>query len=329
MGLLALTACNNGSDTPESAPLPPEKPAVVVALPPVHRPDAVFRASRAQRTIDEAKTAKRAAGTPASQNLQGYYQGVEDMLVARGELRHDDGTSIPVSAEKLADDFIKVALYDEYTRENDELVAKAQASHLRRWNDKVRISIGFGDSVPPATRTRDRHEVQSFAERMAEVTGHDIVATPGTGNFTVLFVSEDERQQIGSRLMQLIPGIPGKDIDSIQSLSPQIYCTVFAYSMGQSPVYTDAVAVIRSELSPRLRTSCIQEELSQGMGLANDSPDARPSIFNDDEEFALLTHHDQLLLKMLYDPRLKPGMTIDEARPIILKIAHELTQESP
>ena len=25
------------------------------------------------------------------------------------------------------------------------------------------------------------------------------------------------------------------------------------------------------------------------MGLPNDSPDARPSIFNDDEEFALLT----------------------------------------
>ena len=46
------------------------------------------------------------------------------------------------------------------------------------------------------------------------------------------------------------------------------------------------------------------------MGLANDSPDARPSVFNDDEEFAFLTRHDELLLKMLYDPRLRPGMVL-------------------
>ena len=61
------------------------------------------------------------------------------------------------------------------------------------------------------------------------------------------------------------------------------------------------------------------------MGLANDSPAARPSVFNDDEEFALLTRHDELLLRMLYDPRLRPGMTEAEARPIITDIATELT----
>ena len=43
------------------------------------------------------------------------------------------------------------------------------------------------------------------------------------------------------------------------------------------------------------------------MGLPNDSPEARPSLFNDDLEFALLTEHDAVLLRMLYDPRLRPG----------------------
>jgi hypothetical protein len=73
-----------------------------------------------------------------------------------------------------------------------------------------------------------------------------------------------------------------------------------------------------------MRLSCIHEELAQGMGLANDSPQARPSIFNDDEEFALLTRHDELLLRMLYDPRLSPGMTPAEAAPIARQIAAEL-----
>ena len=64
-----------------------------------------------------------------------------------------------------------------------------------------------------------------------------------------------------------------------------------------------------------MRLSCIHEEITQGLGLANDSPLARPSIFNDDEEFALLTPMDELMLKMLYSPRLSAGMTETEARP--------------
>ena len=86
--------------------------------------------------------------------------------------------------------------------------------------------------------------------------------------------------------------------------------------------------MIRAELPQRLRTSCVHEELAQGRGLANDSPDARPSIFNDDEEFALLTRHDELLLKILYDPRLRPGMPRAEAEPIVRRIAAELLAQS-
>ena len=137
-------------------------------------------------------------------------------------------------------------------------------------------------------------------------------------------VGRIERRQIGPRLSTIIPGIPAGDIEAIQSLPPQNYCTVFAYSIGDSPVYSDAVAVIRAELPPRLRSSCIHEELAQGMGLANDSPTARPSIFNDDEEFALLTNHDALLLQMLYDQRLTPGMTAETATPVVRTIAGEL-----
>ena len=84
------------------------------------------------------------------------------------------------------------------------------------------------------------------------------------------------------------------------------------------------MALIRAEHPDLVRRTCIHEEIAQGLGLPNDSPTARPSIFNDDDEFALLTSHDELLLKMLYDPRLKAGMTADEARPVARIIAREL-----
>ena len=81
------------------------------------------------------------------------------------------------------------------------------------------------------------------------------------------------------------------------------------------------IILIRAEHPPLTRLSCVHEEMAQAMGLPNDSPDARPSLFNDSLEFALLTEHDAILLRMLYDPRLRPGMTAAEARPLLPAIA--------
>jgi hypothetical protein len=103
-----------------------------------------------------------------------------------------------------------------------------------------------------------------------------------------------------------------------------VYCLVVARDSGGSSAYVQAVAVIRAEHPDLMRLSCIHEELAQGLGLANDSPRARPSVFNDDEEFALLTRMDEILLKILYDRRLRPGMTESEARPIVEVIAAEI-----
>ena len=99
---------------------------------------------------------------------------------------------------------------------------------------------------------------------------------------------------------------------------------VIGYDPDDDGTYSSAVAVIRAEHPDLLRLSCIHEEIAQGLGLANDSPAARPSVFNDDEEFALLTRHDELLLAMLYDRRLRPGMRAEEAMPIVRQIAAEL-----
>ena len=102
------------------------------------------------------------------------------------------------------------------------------------------------------------------------------------------------------------------------------YCLVYAMSAPDGATYTRAFAVIRAEHPDLLRLSCLHEEIAQGLGLANDSPTARPSIFNDDEEFALLTRQDELMLQMLYSPALRPGMTADKARPIVESLAARL-----
>lgn len=132
---------------------------------------------------------------------------------------------------------------------------------------------------------------------------------------------------MGPRLAGLVPGISPADIRSVTDLDRATLCFAYAFSERGQSSYRQAIALIRGEHPDLLRRSCVHEELAQAMGLVNDSPQARPSIFNDDEEFALLTRQDELMLRILYDPRLKPGMTPEEARPIVEEIAHELLGE--
>ena len=135
----------------------------------------------------------------------------------------------------------------------------------------------------------------------------------------------DDRDEMLAKVRQIMPGATSGTIAVFRNLGRPTYCLVVAEPGGPSGnEYKTAIALIRAEHPPLLRRSCIHEELAQGLGLTNDSPRARPSIFNDDEEFAYLTSHDEMLLRMLYDRRLQPGMSLDEARPIAARIAREM-----
>jgi hypothetical protein len=325
MAALFVSACS--SDTPP-AQITSDRPD---QRPVIEQPDqptqAELRKARAER--NRASNAVQTSASAASQTQSDYYGSMQRRLIAQGKLRRDRvPQDAPITAESLTRDFLAIALRDEYSRSGDGLVSDSHAAPLRRWEQPVRIQLEFGPSTEIAERSAWRSEVASFANRLSDATKHPVTLTADRGNFPVLVLSEDERRNIGPRLAALVPGIPPQDIAVLANLPPAISCTVFAYSKGNASEYAHAVAIIRGELPALLRTSCIHEEIAQGMGLANDSPAARPSIFNDDEEFALLTRHDELLLQILYDRRLRPGMPEGQAAPIVRQIASELLGEA-
>ena len=86
----------------------------------------------------------------------------------------------------------------------------------------------------------------------------------------------------------------------------------------------NAVILIKDELPRRIRDACIVEEIVQSLGLMNDDRRARPSIFNDDQRYLDLTSHDEYLLRVLYDPRVRPGMTRRQVAPLSQRIIEEL-----
>ncbi|WP_170478636.1 DUF2927 domain-containing protein [Ruegeria arenilitoris] len=262
----------------------------------------------------------------ASQDLARFYKRVERDLQTRGLLRTDGGgPDTPYESDDLARNFETIAFYSEYPDDIASVGARRTDGQLSRWSSPVRIQPEFGPSVPPEVRNKDREDVSNYSKRLARLTGHPISTVSRNGNFHVFFAGKDDGSYVVGRLKQLVPNIGQSTLDLIANPRPSFDCFVFASATNSAPnVYVRAVALIRAELPDLVRLSCIHEEIAQGLGLPNDSPAARPSIFNDDDEFALLTSHDEHLLKLLYDQRLQPGVSVEDARPVVRNITREL-----
>ncbi len=254
-----------------------------------------------------------------SQELADHYARMQAQMLARGAMRRDGGAGVPFSAEDLVRNFVAIALRDEPLLGG----GPRTPATLRRWEKPVRVGIHFGASVSPAQQVRDRGQIASLLRRLSEVTGHPIGLTADNPNLTVFIVDEDERRALDSRLAAALPGLSARERARALDMPRALYCAAYTYSY-RSAGYSNAIVLIRAEHPQLLRESCFHEEIAQALGLPSDSPAARPSIFNDDEEFALLTRHDEALLRILYDRRLRPGMTEAQARPILKTIAAEL-----
>jgi hypothetical protein len=265
------------------------------------------------------------AETPASTAARQHYTRVQAQLLSQGLLRTDGGgRDTPFTDRMLAENFIRIALYDEYARTSAGPVQRMTTSRIRKWQAPVRVGLRFGASTAPDRRAADTARIASFLQRLSRVTGHPIGLDDRAPNFFIHIVSEDERRALGPQVRAALPGLSGSEVAAITDMPRSTYCLVYAMSAGDGATYTRAFAVIRAEHPDLLRLSCLHEEIAQGLGLANDSPTARPSIFNDDEEFAFLTRQDELMLRMLYNPALRPGMTEAQARPIVESLAARL-----
>ncbi|MGR3713435.1 MAG: DUF2927 domain-containing protein [Shimia sp.] len=262
----------------------------------------------------------------ASQSLRNYYVHLQQDHQTRGLLRVDGGgPDTPFTPDMLARNFENIAFFEEYAL-GTGVSQKGQASDLRRWDRPVRVNIEFGPSVTPRMQATDTAALDALLPRLASATGHKITKNATRANFHVLVVGHDDHDTVESRISELLPNASPSTRNLFLDIPRDFLCFVTTFSTSDPSYHYDtAVALIRAEQPDLLRKSCLHEEIAQGLGLPNDYQQARPSIFNDDDEFALLTTHDEMLLNMLYDSRLRAGMTVDEARPILYILAREQT----
>lgn len=294
---LALAACQSTAPGPVVQPQPrPIAPAPVVM----------------------PETAESAA-------TRAYYAQVQQALLSQGLLRTDGGgVDTPVTDRMLANNFLRIAMYEEYDRALGGTVASTAPMRLTRWQGPVRVGLRFGASVPADKRATDTARIASYLARLSGLTGLPIRLADGNPNFIIHIASVDERRALGPALLAALPQLSAAQASGVTNLDRSTYCLVWTQSDTASNQFERAFVFIPSEHPDLMRLACIHEEIAQGLGLPNDSPQARPTIFNDDEEFALLTSQDELMLRILYNPQLRPGMTEAQARPIVETLATRL-----
>jgi hypothetical protein len=113
-------------------------------------------------------------------------------------------------------------------------------------------------------------------------------------------------------------------------MAPDSTCFGFLWGGWPSGQGIDfAVVFIRTDRGARTVQGCLVQETTQALGLLHDlDPDA-DSIFSDSGRQVELTERDRLLLRLLYDPRLKPGMGWAGAESLARTALQDLRKAPP
>ncbi|WP_118138695.1 DUF2927 domain-containing protein [Oceanicella sp. SM1341] len=256
--------------------------------------------------------------------LETHYRELGNLLSSTNRMRVDhDPADAPVTRDGLVEDFTRVVFFTEHGTDAEGRPADHLPIALQRWPGPVTLNVTHGDSTSPDQRATDLEQIRAFAARLSRISGVPITVSrvdrpgaPRRGEMRVYFADREERTWLADWMVEGGVRPTARTVEALRADPPPQICFVSPGSDGQDNI-TRALVVINTETRDLMRLACIHEELTQAMGLYNDDDAVRPSIFNDDQEFALLTRHDELLLAMLYDPALTPGMTAAEARPLL------------
>lgn len=211
----------------------------------------------------------------------------------------------------LVDSFVDIALGNEYSK---------APSPVRKWAAPVNYFVvhQIGDQA------LHQDLIRTHLEHLARITGVNIRPAPSQAdaNLLVVLTSEDQLKD------DLLNYFGWRSEKRRERFYREAVC-LGVFNLQKPGTIIRAVTIIpvdRARSRGKL-LACVVEELTQIMGLPNDSIKVFPSVFNDLSTDVFLTGLDYLLLKMLYDPRVKAGMSEATVRPVLRQIAAEFERD--
>ena len=221
-----------------------------------------------------------------------------------------------MSDRTLLEHFNIIAFGNEYTGKRYD--------HVRKWREPIRV--GIEGKAPKYFEVFVLQHIRT----LRQLTGHSIrLYYSPTMHREGRLAPDFDRTRINLILYYLpVERIPKRlaryfDNDPEKVRKMIRVSTCFAKFGTKKNEIRWAIAVFPSHHPRDHMRACVVEELTQVLGLPNDSNSVKPSIFNDKSRYFELTDPDRQMLKMLYDPRITPGMPRQEA----LRLGREILNE--
>jgi len=205
------------------------------------------------------------------------------------------------SSDYIKQSFYEVALGSEY---GDHV-----NNGLRKWQQPLRIYVEH--QVPD--KALHQELLMAQISHLSTITKLDIELTSNKAQANVHYYFTNQAKlkplvlkKLGAKAVEHLLG--SACIASIKTTKDNQI--VFAYIF---------IPVDLARFHGKL-VSCIVEEITQALGLVRDSDLVFPSIFNDRSKNALLTGLDEILLRLLSEESIKPGMTKQQLEPLLSAI---------
>ena len=238
-------------------------------------------------------------------------------------------TKPPPTVDELLKYFDTIVFQSEFDSVAPSVVVKKWMGPLRvgirAFEEKVIDKDGREVRQLKRTKVKKSHIkfIKKHLQSLVRATGLKTEDAKKTGlppNLMIYFVP---------RLQMANPYLSNVEPKLLKKLAAEGGCYFLVWADNKTGKISKATIVVNSERLLLRINHCLLEEMIQSLGLPNDSNLISPSIFSDRSRRTDLTRTDLIILKTLYDPRMKPGLPRDKALVLARTVIGELNATLP
>ncbi len=202
---------------------------------------------------------------------------------------------------EIVDGFLKTTFGAEYH-------LSGRVDRIRKFDVPVRV---FADGTRSDRKAQLAKVVADIATRVRHL---DIAMskTPEEANVIVKLVRDHD-------LYRTISASYGSERarDIQKSLDPQCL-SGFRKNEKFEIAHSDVILTVDN--GDFVFLDCAYEELLQALGPINDTSSVPWTMFNDRVSMGFFDVYDQYIMNLLYDPRIRPGMTVQEVKAVLPEV---------
>ena len=206
---------------------------------------------------------------------------------------------------EIVDGFLKTAFGAEYH-------LAGRVDRIRKFDGPVRV---FADG----TRADRKAQLAKIVADIAARVQHLDIAMAGDNDDANVLVKLVRDRDLYRTIASFYGQERAKEIRS--SLDPQCL-SGFRKNENYEIEHSDVLLTVDN--GDFVFLDCAYEEVLQSIGPINDTDSVPWTMFNDNVSMGFFDVYDQYILNLLYHPRIKAGMTVDEVKAVLPEVLPEV-----